>query len=758
MNQNQKDLRQLLTYIDPVTCSYQEWTNVGMALKHEGYSVSDWEDWSARDTKRYHRGECMKKWATFQEQSADLVTGGTIYQMAVDGGYRPEVYEDVALDWDSEISTQGVIVRSGWVEDTEIHEPKVWHPGEEVTKYIETLFEPGEVVGYVMQSRLDKERGKYLPRNKGVFTLTAGEILEKIAKYGDDLGKALGDYDKDAGAWIRFNPLDGHDVRNSNVSEYRYALVESDSLDIEKQNSIIRELELPVAVLMFSGGKSIHAIVRIDATDYKEYQKRVEFLYDICSKNGLQIDTQNKNPSRLSRLPGCQRGDKKQYIIDTNIGKASWTEWKEWVESINDNLPDIEDLSGVWDDMPELADPLIAGVLRKGHKMLIAGPSKAGKSLLLIELTIAIAEGRKWLGRNCSKGRVMYVNLELDRASCLHRFKDVYTSLGWKPENLQNIDIWNLRGKSVPMDILAPKLIRRAQKRNYMAIIIDPIYKVITGDENSAEQMAKFCNQFDKICTELKCAVIYCHHHSKGLQGDKKAADRASGSGVFARDPDAQLDMIELELTKEIREKLENEAVCGVYKSYIDAHFAWEEDLAQDDLLNAKYLATYCENTPRFKSWQKSEVKSQAEAARAKARSITAWRIESTLREFAAFDPINILFDYPIHLKDKDEQLKDITPETRSMSQYKQMLQLRKEKAKVDKAETMNQIIVAFEGLDEGVTEMAVTDLAEEIGVSANTMKKWFGNGKQGRKELQKEFETYINEEDRKLYVRKKNK
>ena len=105
------------------------------------------------------------------------------------------------------------------------------------------------------------------------------------------------------------------------MTEYRYALVESDNLDIEKQNSIIRELELPVAVLMFSGGKSVHAIVRIDAADYKEYQKRVEYLYKICEKNGLKVDTQNKNPSRLSRLPGCMRGDKKQFSIDTNIGR-----------------------------------------------------------------------------------------------------------------------------------------------------------------------------------------------------------------------------------------------------------------------------------------------------------------------------------------------------------------------------------------------------------------------------------------------------
>lgn len=133
-------------------------------------------------------------------------------------------------------------------------------------------------------------------------------------------------------------------------------------------------------------------------------------------------------------MPGVERNGKKQYLLDTNIGKSSWNEWKEWIESINDDLPDPESVADVWNDLPELAPPLIDGVLRQGHKMLVAGPSKAGKSFALIELCCAIAEGREWLGFKCTQGKIMYVNLELDRASCLHRFKDVYTTLGWAAE------------------------------------------------------------------------------------------------------------------------------------------------------------------------------------------------------------------------------------------------------------------------------------------------------------------------------------
>ena len=63
-----------------------------------------------------------------------------------------------------------------------------------------------------------------------------------------------------------------------------------------------------------------------------------------------------------------------------------------------DGLPDPENLAGEWNQMPDLAPSLIGGVLRQGHKMLVAGPSKAGKSIALIELCIAIAEGSSWLG------------------------------------------------------------------------------------------------------------------------------------------------------------------------------------------------------------------------------------------------------------------------------------------------------------------------------------------------------------------------
>lgn len=656
MDRNQLNLLEVLDHIDPAVLDYQSWINVGMALRFEGYSVNAWDEWSQRDTARYHRGECERKWRTFHG-AASPVTGGTIVQMAKDHGWTPEAGRE--LDWDDTIERDPMVVVDGhYIEDMEIHEPKEWHPERELIRYLEILFESTENVGYVTES-WEKE-GRHMP-TRGNWDRTAGQLIEELSSCGGDIGAVFGDYNPEVGAWIRFNPLDGKSCKNENVTDFRYALVESDSMELEKQNAIIHELELPVACLVHSGNKSLHAIVRVDAADYREYRERVDYLYNVCQKNGLKTDNQNRNPSRLSRMPGVMRGGKKQFLIAANIGKASWNEWHEWIEGINDDLPEPESLEGVWDNLPELSPCLIEGVLRKGHKMLIAGPSKAGKSFLQIELCIAIAEGQKWLRWQCAQGRVLYVNLELDPASCLHRFKDVYDSLGLKPDNLKNIDIWNLRGKSVPMDKLAPKLIRRAAKKNYIAVIIDPIYKVITGDENSADQMAKFCNQFDLVCTELGCAVIYCHHHSKGGQGGKKSMDRASGSGVFARDPDALLDMIELELSEEALKQEENKAVCEACRQYLDAHFKWQDDLSQDDLCSSYQMLNYCENKLDKRQWE--ALKRSLERVKEKVRALTAWRIEGTLREFPKFQPVNLWFQYPVHQVDAVGVLSDIQPE-----------------------------------------------------------------------------------------------
>lgn len=215
----------------------------------------------------------------------------------------------------------------------------------------------------------------------------------------------------------------------------------------------------------------------------------MEFLYDFLEKNGAAVDKQNRNPSRLSRLPGATRNGNRQYLVATNIGRKSWVDWMDFVEGVSDELPDLVMLSDIEKDPPQPPEELITGILRRGHKMLISGSLKAGKSFLLMELCISLAEGKPWLGFLCKKSRVLYVNLEIDAASCYQRFLKIYDALKLPKLYSRDIAIWNLRGNAVPLDKLVPKLVRRVRDQHFDAIIIDPIYKVITGDENNASEM-----------------------------------------------------------------------------------------------------------------------------------------------------------------------------------------------------------------------------------------------------------------------------
>ncbi len=634
-----------LQYLDVAKMSRAEWIAVGMALKEEGLPCSVWDEWSRNDS-RYHAGECEKKWAGFQGTGTPI-RGGTIVQMAKDRGWTP-FGEDGCLGWNDAIEYD--CDGDGYLGDTDYD---TWDGAADLVKYLETVFEPNDKVGYVTNDVWQDSGGRWVP-GKGAYDRTAAELIASIRRHPKDLGATMGDSKPQVGAWIRFNPVDGEGVKNENVTQFRYALVESDTLPVTEQDALYRKFELPIAALVHSGGKSLHAIVHIDAGGYDEYRKRVDFLYEFLEKNGLPVDKQNRNPSRLSRMPGVMRGDNRQYLVATNIGRKSWVDWMDYVEGVEDELPDMEPLSLYDDNPPKVPEELIQGILRRGHKMLIAGPSKAGKSFLLMELCIALAEGREWLGFPCRKSNVLYVNLEIDPASAVNRFQKIYEALGIERKHTKNIVLWNLRGNAVPLDKLVPKLIRRIKNQHFDAIVIDPIYKVITGDENSASEMGAFCNQFDKICNSTGCSVIYGHHHSKGAQGAKKAIDRASGSGVFARDPDAQLDVIQLELSDEVKE------IIG------DGNF-------------------------------------------------TAWRLESSLREFPNIRPVEFWFKYPIHVLDSENCLEEMpatgTRQARNLNNPKH-------KTRESRAEEFRTAYAAlnFNG------EVTVKDMCEYFGVIDKTI------------------------------------
>jgi hypothetical protein len=255
------DIKEILKHVPPADLSYDEWLSVGMALKHEGFTAADWDEWSRNDC-RYKSGECAAKWDGL-DRADPPVTAGTIVQLAKERGFSfGRAF--TAYDWDSEISAEIV---SASDEGEKIAPPADFDPVKQITTFLELLFEPDEYVGYVTEVY---EHDGALSPTRGNYDRTAGKLIEALNSCGGDVGSVLGDYNKQAGAWVRVNPLDGKGVKDANVTDYRYVLIESDSLPVERQSAHMRELELPIVTLTYTGGKSLHAVVRVDAKDRDE--------------------------------------------------------------------------------------------------------------------------------------------------------------------------------------------------------------------------------------------------------------------------------------------------------------------------------------------------------------------------------------------------------------------------------------------------------------------------------------------------------
>jgi hypothetical protein len=123
------------------------------------------------------------------------------------------------------------------------------------------------------------------------------------------------------------NPLEGR--RNGdNVTRVNALLFEIDFNDAgqlvnkEEQVNMFKKSGLPYASLVFSGKKSVHAILRFTEPIEKEWQKSWwSACYNALLKAGLKVDDRTKAIPQLSRLPGSTRQipikDNKGNVIDT---------------------------------------------------------------------------------------------------------------------------------------------------------------------------------------------------------------------------------------------------------------------------------------------------------------------------------------------------------------------------------------------------------------------------------------------------------
>ena len=228
--------------------------------------------------------------------------------------------------------------------------------------------------------------------------------------------------------------------------------------------------------------------------------------------------------------------------------------------------------------------------------------------------------------------------------------------------------------------------------------------------------------------------------------------DRASGSGVFARDPDALLDLSELDISDSLYKQQEDETVCHICENWMRRFYRNTDDLcSQDDLVTPSKMLEITHKYLHPNSYKL--MMTDIDKAKLAVRNRTAWRIEGTLREFPKFAPLNMWFDYPVHREDTVGVLKDCEVEG-EMPYYKKGVNARKKQAKEDKIAKLDSFEIAFAGAENnGVA--SVEEIANTSGLTKDYIKRIFGNGEKSDDEYKKRYEKFKGN-DGKTYLKRK--
>lgn len=298
-----EDARSALWAISPLGMGNDEWVRVGMAWKEAGGDLGEWEDWSRQDGAKFQDGECARRWRSFKDGGG--ITASTLFGMARKAG------------WDG-VAAQPRTARP------KLPEPPDLTPEQQIRTCLEALFFPDEQVCIVTEAAKDSKSGKWRPSGAGKC-YRVGDLLDSLAE--GTVEDIVGHYNREAGAWFCPNPVNGKGHKNEDVTAHRHALVESDELPIEDQVRTVCGMGIPVSTITLSGGKSAHALVKVESDGPGHFADRVAELYGACDEAGMRVDENNKNPGRLTRLPGVVRGANEQKLVALRIGATTWRGW-----------------------------------------------------------------------------------------------------------------------------------------------------------------------------------------------------------------------------------------------------------------------------------------------------------------------------------------------------------------------------------------------------------------------------------------------
>ena len=301
-------------------------------------------------------------------------------------------------------------------------------------------------------------------------------------------------------------------------------------------------------------------------------------------------------------------------------------------------------------DRPEV----IEGVLFDGGEMILQAPPKTGKSTAELWLAACASCGAEWFGHRVRKCASLYINTEGETDDFGNALADL---MEYMPEtNPDLIHVWNISGKTAPLDLLENALIDKATNIDGLGLILlDSVFPVITGDENSNTDMSYFTNVLQRIRLETGTALCFAHHTSKGAGQYSETMYRSSGAGVWARHPTTILDVARVKVKPEIRAARLNIEQCELIDRYladIGCGFAFADSTRK---LADEYRRA-CVDV--LEPSQMNELIGLLDAAERRIAGCKAVRLSITRRGAQEPPPASFWFDYPLFVADRDGLLK----------------------------------------------------------------------------------------------------
>lgn len=191
--------------------------------------------------------------------------------------------------------------------------------------FLSLVYKPGEKVLIFTDFR---SQGDYIFWNKG-----AERTFRLSSQRGVKAVRSQLPTTAENGIWFLTNPVTGQWLPSPNgnkvgrrhggcVTSWRFVVLESDEASPVLWLKALAQLELPITAIYTSGGKSIHALVKIDARGKAEFDLCRDRLVKVLCPLGA--DGGAISGVRLSRLPGCYRGSKGVQELLWLNHKASW--------------------------------------------------------------------------------------------------------------------------------------------------------------------------------------------------------------------------------------------------------------------------------------------------------------------------------------------------------------------------------------------------------------------------------------------------